>query len=176
MNRYQFEDLISSYLENELSIKKRKEVEDYLLQNPYANDLIKKVKTNINLLENTPKVLTGKNFNKKLLNNINSDNHANVTKRDSSLIFGFSISNFSMILGLIVLLLFLVNEIASPSFITEDKVNKNILVQEKTLDNINTTNKKDINHVPVKNLAGVDNDSVKSLKQDYSNKIKFVND
>ena len=176
MNRYQFEDLISLYIENELSIKKRKEMEDFLLKNPDAENLITKVKTSINLLENAPKVLTGKNFNEKLLNNISSNNFANVTKRDPSLIFGLSTSNFSMMVGLIILLFFLVYETASPSFDTEDKINSNFLVQKKSLNSSNDSSGEDTNLEPEKNLAGVKNDSVNSLKKDYSNKIQFVND
>ena len=33
MNRYQFEDLISEYIDNELHLGKRKEFEDYLNKN-----------------------------------------------------------------------------------------------------------------------------------------------
>ena len=36
MNRYQFEDLISSYIENDLPIRKRKEFEDYIQNNAEA--------------------------------------------------------------------------------------------------------------------------------------------
>ena len=36
MNRYQFEDLISEYIENELSLSKRKEFETYLEENPVS--------------------------------------------------------------------------------------------------------------------------------------------
>tara|TARA_X000001036_G_C20579380_1_gene766080 strand:- start:525 stop:1055 length:531 start_codon:yes stop_codon:yes gene_type:complete len=176
MNRYQFEDLISLYLENGLSLKKRKEIEDFLLQNPDAKDLIKKVKANINHLENAPRVLTGKNFNEKLLNNISSNNFVDVPKRYSSLIFGFSTSNFSMILGLIVLLFFLVNEITSPFFDTEDEINNTFSMQDKSSNSTNATNEKDVNLEPVKNLTSADNDSAKSIKKDYSNKIQFVND
>ena len=34
MNRYQFEDLISEYIENELSFSKRKEFESFLKDEP----------------------------------------------------------------------------------------------------------------------------------------------
>ena len=40
MNRYQFEDLISDYVENKLTLSKRKDVELYLKSNPKLNPLI----------------------------------------------------------------------------------------------------------------------------------------
>ena len=47
MNRYQFEDLISDYLENSLSLTKRKEFELYLSKNPGAADLVNQVRNNM---------------------------------------------------------------------------------------------------------------------------------
>ena len=40
MNRYQFEDLISEYVENELSLSKRIEFEAYLEENTDAQYLV----------------------------------------------------------------------------------------------------------------------------------------
>ena len=44
MDRYQFEDLISDYIENNLSMSQRKQVEAYLEENPEAKHQIKSVK------------------------------------------------------------------------------------------------------------------------------------
>ena len=52
MDRYQFEDLISAYIENELSLSKRKEVESYLAENPSKEKLIKQVSLNMKTLKN----------------------------------------------------------------------------------------------------------------------------
>ena len=38
MNRYQFEDLISDYIENKLPIAKRKKLEAFMEANPEAKD------------------------------------------------------------------------------------------------------------------------------------------
>ena len=56
MDRYQFEDLISAYIENELSLSKRKEVESYLAENPLEEKLIKQVSLNMKTLKNSPKI------------------------------------------------------------------------------------------------------------------------
>ena len=47
MNRYQFEDLISSYIENEITLKKRKEFERYMKDNPDSEKLVSAIKGNI---------------------------------------------------------------------------------------------------------------------------------
>ena len=48
MNRYQFEDLISEYIDNELPLGKRKEFEDYLSNNTDAEALVNSIRSNIN--------------------------------------------------------------------------------------------------------------------------------
>ena len=40
MNRHQFEDLISSYIENEITLSKRKEFERYMKDNPDSVELV----------------------------------------------------------------------------------------------------------------------------------------
>jgi hypothetical protein len=51
MNRYQFEDLISDYLENKLSIPKRKEFESYLDSNSECRDIVESVKNTLNSIK-----------------------------------------------------------------------------------------------------------------------------
>ncbi len=74
MDRYQFEDLVSAYIENELSLSKRKEVESYLAENPLEEELIKQVSLYMNTLKNSPKITAKENFNKRLLDRIKSKN------------------------------------------------------------------------------------------------------
>ena len=44
MDRYKFEDSISSYLDNEMNLKERQEFEDYMNENPEAKSLFENVK------------------------------------------------------------------------------------------------------------------------------------
>ena len=77
MDRYQFEDLISAYIENELSLSKRKEVESYLAENPLEEKLIKQVSLNMKTLKNSPKISAKENFNiQKVV-----ESHINIYKR-----------------------------------------------------------------------------------------------
>ena len=52
MNRYEFENLISDYLEGELSFSKRKEFESYLEENEDARSLFLRVKNTLNDMKN----------------------------------------------------------------------------------------------------------------------------
>ena len=67
MNRYQFEDLISEYIDNELPLGKRKEFEDYLNNNIDAEALVNSIRSNINNVKGLPKVKASKTFNDRLL-------------------------------------------------------------------------------------------------------------
>ena len=51
MNQYQFEDLISEYVENKLTLSKRKEIEEYLKENPKAVIKVNQVRENILVLK-----------------------------------------------------------------------------------------------------------------------------
>ena len=47
MNRYEFENLISDYLDGTISFKKRGEFEEYIKSNVEANSLVEDVKKTI---------------------------------------------------------------------------------------------------------------------------------
>ena len=82
MNRYQFEDLISEYIENELTISKRKLFESYLEDNPDAKDLVESVRINQGKMKSLPKVSSSSDFNTRLL--------AKIQKRASRVGFDWS--------------------------------------------------------------------------------------
>ncbi len=62
MNRYQFEDLISDYLENKLSIPKRKEFEDFLDLNSECREIVESVKNTMNSIKSMNPVLVPDGF------------------------------------------------------------------------------------------------------------------
>ena len=75
MNRYEFENLISDYLEGELSFSKRKEFESYLEENEDAKLLFFRVKNTLNDMKNAEKISTSENFNSKLLSKPSSNSN-----------------------------------------------------------------------------------------------------
>ena len=88
MNRYEFENLISDYLEGELSFSKRKEFEFYLEENEDAKSLFFRIKTTLSDMKNAEKISTTDNFNSKLLSKIKDK--APLMPNDRSNIFGLS--------------------------------------------------------------------------------------
>ena len=47
MDRYQFEDAISAYLDNELPLSERKAFEEFMNTNPDAKNLVDSIRTNM---------------------------------------------------------------------------------------------------------------------------------
>ena len=52
MNRYEFENLISDYLDGSIPFKKRTEFEDYMKDDPEAESLVRDIKTTISEMNN----------------------------------------------------------------------------------------------------------------------------
>ncbi len=71
MDRYQFEDLISDFIENKLSMIQRKDFETYLDENPEAMQQLDSVKQVIASMKSMPEVSTStdfmKNINKRIV-------------------------------------------------------------------------------------------------------------
>ena len=65
MNRYEFESLISEYLDGSMPFKKRIEFEDYIKNNPEANSLVKDIKKTIFDMNKLHRVKVNEGFNKK---------------------------------------------------------------------------------------------------------------
>ena len=74
MNRYQFEDLISSYVENEITLSKRKEFEMYMKDNPDSVELVSAIKDNIKKLNQFPRIKVKSSFNNTLNSKIDELN------------------------------------------------------------------------------------------------------
>ncbi len=176
MNRYQFEDLISAYIENELPLTQRKEFEIYLKRNPDSQQLVDSLKINLKTLKTSSKINAKKDFNERLLTKIDSRKSSFNTKvNGTNTIFGFSLFNATLMVSLFSLLIIFTSEISGLASITGDnngnKFAKNQSPRKKTmiqkepegsLSNLNFTNSK--------------NDTLKKKKVDYSKNIKFVND
>ena len=85
MNRYQFEDLISEYIENELSLSKRKEFETYLEENPDARSLVDSVRYTMDTMRSLPKVKANTKFNERLMTRIKTNIDWNDAEKETLL-------------------------------------------------------------------------------------------
>ena len=133
MDRYQFEGYISDYIENSLSIAKRKEFEKFLAEHPESKEQVKAVRSTILQLKNLSTIKTSDEFMVKLQQRVAKQRDVipvPLVKR-KSMIFGFTPLTASM-MSLVVLAIVFVgyelmpvgssNPIAIPPQITTNSV------------------------------------------------------
>ena len=173
MNRYEFENLISDYLEGELSFSKRKEFESYLEENEDARLLFLRVKNTLNDMKNAEKISTSENFNSKLLSKIKDK--APLMPNDRSNIFGLSPLYASIFSSLCLAVIFISYSLIAPKPVS----NSNI---EYSLVPIDNSQKAAQSQIIKSNTGFTVNDKSDSLdinteeyKPNKNNKIKFVN-
>lgn len=133
MDRYQFEGYISDYIENSLSIAKRKEFEQFLVEHPESKELVGTVRSTMLHLKNLPVVKTSDEFMVKLQQRVakQRDIIPVPLEKRKPMIFGFTPLTASM-MSLVVLAIVFVgyelmpnessNPIAIPPQITTNNV------------------------------------------------------
>ena len=174
MNRYQFEDLISSYIENDISLKKRKEFQEYLKNNVDAKNKVDSIISMVKKINNTPRIKSSPDFNQSLLEKISAKPLKD--KNTDKSIFGFTPLHASLMSGLIiafVVLIVLIFEQLNPLMQTENKFYTTTfdskIGSEKQSSKDNTKDSLD-------NFVKNEKDSVKHCKKDFSKKIQFFNE
>ena len=179
MNRYQFEDLISEYIENELSLSKRKEFESYLKENPDARSLVDSVRYTMDTMRSLPKVKANPKFNERLMTRIKSNIDWSATPMPSKgTIFGFTPIHASLLTGLMIAFVFVSMQLFYPESgiqTTERQLFSDEQVPSLSNPGLNTVNRK------TPDLADAEEDSLeidpkKQQQKDFSKKMYFVND
>ena len=179
MNRYQFEDLISEYVENELSLSKRKEFEAYLEEKPDAMELVESVRANMAQMKIIPRMKVSADFNDRLLAKIQTD-HARLHRPTPSqrTFFGFTPVHASLMTGLVIAFVFVSMQLFSPEesgLPTQTQIYAEDIVpslSNPTLQNVNPR---------VPDLAEAEEDSSlednkNKPQKDFSKQMHFVND
>ncbi|MBN4080962.1 hypothetical protein JYT44_01220 [Caldithrix abyssi] len=93
MDRYQFEDAISAYLENELSLSKRQAFETYMNTNPEAKDLVDSIRMTMKSIKNLSDIKASDNFMPNLYRRIELEKNRpskRIVERPSKTLFGFT--------------------------------------------------------------------------------------
>ena len=96
MNRYQFEDLISDYIENKLPIAKRKKLEEFMEANPEAKDQLESIRSLMKSMKKLPEVRTSDQFTAKLMKRVEFEKNRPSAKKyvattvGSKTYFGFT--------------------------------------------------------------------------------------
>ena len=177
MDRYQFEDLISAYIENELSLSKRKEVESYLAENPLEEELIKQVSLYMKTLKDSPKIAAKENFNTRLMERIKSENsHLALKSKSEKTLFGFSVFHASLLISLFAVLFILSLEITDSTLRFQNRGNKKFVGSKSILDKKEINKQFDEEDILKTNFTDFKNDTTKKEKRDFSKNIKYVND
>tara|TARA_B100000214_G_scaffold373859_1_gene355145 strand:- start:1398 stop:1931 length:534 start_codon:yes stop_codon:yes gene_type:complete len=177
MNRYQFEDSISDYIENKLSLSKRKEFDSYLNENPEAKNMISSIESNVELLNTLPKSKVNKKFNAQLLKKINILKKENNRKYNKGTILGFAPMHATILSGLFASLIFLCIQLYTSKNLTEN-VNYTNQTPEKKMEPVDKINIADLDEQNRLNTPkdSIKHDSLKPQKKDFSSKIHLVND
>jgi len=95
MNRYQFEDLISDYIENKLPIDKRKKLEAFMEDNQEAKDQLESIRSLMKSMKKLPEVKTSDKFTEKLMKRVEFEKNRPsakkyVTSKVGKTYFGFT--------------------------------------------------------------------------------------
>ncbi len=173
MNRYEFENLISDYLEGGLSFSKRTEFESYLEEDEDAKLLLLKVKNTLIDMKNAEKISTPENFNSKLLSKIKDKSPLMPNQRSS--IFGLSPLHASFFSSLCFAVIFISYSLIAPKSTSNLKSEYSLAPADKSQKSVKSQIVKDntsftSNHKP--DSLDVNN---KEYQQNKNNKIKFVN-
>jgi anti-sigma factor RsiW len=182
MDRYQFEDTISAYLENELSLSERQSFESYMNANPDAMNLVESIKITMRLVKNLSDVKASDKFMTNLYSRIEFEKNRpskKIVARQSKTLFGFTPFYASLMTILVV------------SFITVsfnlwendgNPINPAPTFTRNLTDSLNPTSAQpngQFNHDAV--LAATEVDSAdttlnKKKKNNLNDKVQFVND
>ena len=173
MNRYEFENLISDYLDGSISFKKREEFEDYIKNDLEADRLVEDIKKTIFDMNNLHKVKVGESFNENLLSRVKKEG---LPVASNNIILGFT-PFYASILSCLVIAFFVVT-----SQLLNPPLDSNI---NSKLNQFTSDGKQSI--PPIKKNVNLDNNYLvdsdfdtsgvkkEEEKLKNSNKIKFVN-
>ena len=177
MNRYQFEDLISEYIENELPLSRRKEFEDYMKHNQDSRGLVNSMKNNIKKLNQVPKLKVSHSFNEALLDKLETFKNNPQKIGDKKMVFGFTPKHATLMAGFVMAFIFISFKLVEPNLGGDTVDTKNLVdnqFQKPSSSSIlNNDEKKDL----VNSMKDTTDNSPKNKKRkNFSNKIQFVND
>ena len=176
MKRYEFEDKISDYLDNQLSISERKEFESFLENDDEAHVLLESVRKTIKLLDSPWPIKASDEFIPNLLNRINVEKNKLTNKSDRTskgLILGFSPANaFLMFATLICFVVISVNIFpelnnSNQSTIVSEPVNQSIM-------NLNQPSLVSKDNSTVFQADSSDTTTIPKTNTQLNDKIKFV--
>jgi len=173
MNRYEFENLISDYLDGSIPFKKRKEFEDYMKDDKDAEDLVSNIKTTISEMNNSQKVKVADNFNEKLLSRVKNEG---IVSKPNNTILGFTPFYASILSCLCVAFFVVTSQLINVSQDSSSEIKTNQYTAELEQNNPSYSKSVDLEKKLIVD-SNIDSlqDKKEKEKPNNSNKIKFVN-
>lgn len=173
MNRYEFENLISDYLDGSIPFKKRKEFEDYMKDDKDAEDLVSNIKTTISEMNNSQKVKVADNFNEKLLSRVKNEG---IVSKPNNTILGFTPFYASILSCLCVAFFVVTSQLINVSQDSSSEIKTNQYTAELEQNNPSYSKNVDLEKKLIVD-SNIDSlqDKKEKEKPNNSNKIKFVN-
>ena len=174
MDRYQFEDLISDYIENNLSMSQRKQVEAYLEENPEAKQQIESVKRVMASMKSMPGISTSAEFMNNLNRRITSEKEAKSVVKSTRSFAGYTplMASLSAVVVIAVVMLGLEfmpessNQATFTPAMTEQQINDLPVLPLKTNDSMLAESEED--------STNYDEDT--PVKRNFDDKIQLVGD
>ena len=175
MNRYEFENLISDYLDGSMSFNKQKEFEQYMEQDSDAAYLVKNIRNTISDMNELKQVKTSDNFNNKLLSRVKTERM--VSGPEKNTLFGFTPFYASLFSCLCVAFFVVASQLFNVSEVSDSHNKPNQYSTSLKIDptfNENNDLQKNDNQIVDTNIDSVKNNEDRKNSSN-SNKIKFVN-
>ena len=135
MNKIEFEDLLSKYIENDLSLADRKKIEAYLNDNKEARNLLTSTKKTLRLVNNLESINASKAFNQVLFHKLKKLENRNIsTKKHTKkrTYFGLTLRNGAFLSLLIVFFIGVSFNLVST--VLFDPINQNVATKENLND------------------------------------------
>ena len=181
MNRYQFEDLISDYIENKLPIAKRKELEAFMEANPEAKDQLESIRSLMKSMKKLPEVRTSDQFTAKLMKRVEFEKNRPSAKKYVTSAVGKTYFGFTPIYATVMTALVIAFVVVGMQLVPKTNNNSTVLPTSITAETSTIPNSS--NPKPYQNddiMLAEDNDStdvdgparVKSGQ--FDDKIKLV--
>jgi hypothetical protein len=176
MNKIEFEDLLSKYIENDLNLVDRKKIEAYLKDNKEARNLLSSTKKTLRVVNDLEPIKASETFNQTLFHKLKKLKNRNITSikhTKKRTYFGFTPRNGAFLSLLIVLFIGVSFNLVST--VISDPIN-NVVVKED-LNDLNDNKLNDSSS----SLVSAIKDSSKTKKPnrkkfDLKDKVQFVKD
>ena len=174
MDRYQFEDLISDYIENNLSMNQRKQVEAYLSEHSEAKQQIESVKQVMASMKSMPGISTSAEFMNNLNRRITSEKEAKSVVKSTRSFAGYTplMASLSAVVVIAVVMLGLEfmpessNQATFTPAMSEQQINDLPVLPLKTNDSMLAESEED--------STNYDEDT--PVKRNFDDKIQLVGD